>query len=156
MNARLITNPAYEQMAKNVVLDTNGLLMSVSSHSPYYPIWLAFLNGLYTLCLSNEIIEEYEEVMARNLSPHVSESIITSILLRPNIRKVDPHYSFSLIKADVDDNKFVDCAIVSHADFIVTEDKHFHELSSIPFPQVDCMGIDPFNQWCKRDKEVLS
>lgn len=37
------------------------------------------------------------------------------------IRK-DPHYTFALIEADKDDNKFVDCAIAANAKCIVTED----------------------------------
>ena len=50
----------------------------------------------------------------------------------------------NLIKADPDDNKFVDCAIVSGAKCIVTEDKHFRVLDSISFPHVDIVGIDAF------------
>ena len=34
----------------------------------------------------------------------------------------DPHYTFALIEADKDDNKFVDCAIAANAKCIVTED----------------------------------
>ena len=49
-----------------------------------------------------------------------------------------------MIKADPDDNKFVDCAIVSGAKCIVTEDKHFRVLDSISFPHVDIVGIDAF------------
>lgn len=135
-------------MVRKVVLDTNVLIMSISSHSPYFQIWLSFLKGDFVLCVSNEIIEEYAEVLDRNISPKVSEGIMTAILLRPNVKRYDPHYSFQLIKADVDDNKFVDCAIVSNAEFIVTEDKHFSELASIPFPKVRCVGIDEFNRLC--------
>ena len=58
--------------------------------------------------------------------------------------KFDPHFRFNLIKADPDDNKFVDCAIVSGAKCIVTEDKHFRVLDSISFPHVDIVGIDAF------------
>lgn len=100
--------------------------------------------GDYTLCISNEIIEEYAEVIARNISSRVSEAIIYAILTRPNVLRVDPHFSFGLITADADDNKFVDCAIVSNARCIVTADKHFNALKTIPFPQIDIMDIDGF------------
>ena len=36
-----------------------------------------------------------------------------------------PYYKFNLIKSDPDDNKFVDCAGIANAKFIVTEDRHF-------------------------------
>ena len=42
-------------------------------------------------------------------------------MLNGHIRK-DPHYTFALIEADKDDNKFVDCAIAANAKCIVTED----------------------------------
>ena len=58
--------------------------------------------------------------------------------------RFDPHFSFGLITTDADDNKFVDCAIVANAHFIVTEDKHFNVLKNIEFPHVDVIGIDEF------------
>jgi predicted nucleic acid-binding protein len=33
-------------------------------------------------------------------------------------------------QCDADDNKFANCAIVAHADFIITEDKHFAPLAN--------------------------
>ena len=128
----------------NIVLDTNCLIMSIAPSSMYRRVWQAFLNGEYTLCVTNEIIEEYAEVLARNISQRVSEAIIYAILTRPNVIRTDPHYSFGLIEADKDDNKFVDCAITANARYIVTEDRHFKILESIPFPKVDVLGIDSF------------
>ena len=109
----------------NIVLDTNSLIMSIAPKSPYRKVWNAFLKGDYNLCVSNEIIEEYSEVLSRNISPQVSEAIVYAILSRPNVIRKDPHYTFALIEADKDDNKFVDCAIAANAKCIVTEDKHF-------------------------------
>lgn len=39
-----------------VVIDTNCLLQIIARKSPYRPIWDAFLNGRYELCVSNEIL----------------------------------------------------------------------------------------------------
>lgn len=134
----------------NIVLDTNSLIMSIASKSPYRSVWQAFLGGDYNLCISNEIMEEYAEVLARNISPRVSEAIVYAILTRPNVIRKDPHYSFGLIEADKDDNKFVDCAIAANAKCIVTEDNHFNVLKTIPFPKVEVIGIDEFKQYLKR------
>ena len=49
-----------------------------------------------------------------------------------------------MIEADPDDNKFVDCAIVSNAEYIVTNDAHFDCLATIPFPHVSIRSIDEF------------
>lgn len=134
----------------NIVLDTNSLIMSIAPKSPYRKIWNAFLRGDYNLCVSNEIIEEYSEVLARNLSSQISEAIIYSILTRPNVIRHNPHFSFGLIEADKDDNKFVDCAIASNAKCIVTEDKHFRVLETIPFPKVEVVDIDAFKSYLEQ------
>ena len=44
-----------------VVLDTNCLIQSISRRSNYYPVWRSFINGEYYLCVSSEILEEYDE-----------------------------------------------------------------------------------------------
>lgn len=44
---------------RKIVLDTNCLLMSLPRISPYRKIWDDFLKGKLTLCVTNEIIEEY-------------------------------------------------------------------------------------------------
>ena len=48
---------------RKIVLDTNCLLMSLPRISPYRKIWDDFLKGKLTLCVTNEIIEEYLEII---------------------------------------------------------------------------------------------
>ena len=128
----------------HIVLDTNSLIMAVSAKNVYHKVWLAFLYGKYTLCITNEIIEEYLEVISRNINSYIAEKIVSTILTRKNIIKLDPHFRFNLIEKDKDDNKFVDCAIVANAEYIVTEDKHFKVLETIDFPKVAVIGLDAF------------
>lgn len=128
----------------NIVLDTNCLIMAISAQNEYYQVWQDFLDGKYVLCITNDIIEEYSEVIARNISPLVSEFIITAILNRKNIKLISPSYAFHLIDADEDDNKFVDCAIIDNAKYIVTQDHHFNILKQISFPKVDIITLKAF------------
>ena len=125
-----------------IVLDTNCLIMAISSKTEYHKIWNSFIAGNFVLCISNEILEEYEEVISRNINSKVAGMVIYTILTRKNVIRLDPHFHFDLIKQDKDDNKFVDCAIVANAKCIVSEDRHFEILKSIEFPKVDVMGID--------------
>ena len=118
--------------------------MAISAQNRYYQIWQAFLDGKYTLCLTNSIIEEYSEVIARNISPMISEMVVTVILNRKNVIKLDPSFEFGLIKTDPDDNKFVDCAVAGNAKYIVTQDHHFNVLKQIDFPKVDIITIHQF------------
>ena len=127
-----------------VVLDTNCLIQSVSRRSPYYRIWSDFIAERYALCVTTEILEEYAEILTQHLSPTVAEIVVAAILRANNTVRVDAQFRFNLIEIDPDDNKFVDCAIVSNAAYIVTNDAHFNCLATIPFPRVDVCGIDEF------------
>lgn len=129
----------------NVVLDTNCLVTSIKRDSIYYPIWRDFIAGKYCLCFTDDILNEYEEIITRLTgSEEIANNVISAILNRQNIQHISVYYHFELIKDDVDDNKFVDCAIKADAKYIVTEDHHFDVLNSIPFPKVNIVGINQF------------
>ena len=49
-----------------VVLDTNVLLVSISSKSKYHWIYKKLISKEYDLCISNEVLMEYEEVNSKN------------------------------------------------------------------------------------------
>ena len=127
-----------------VVIDTNCLLQMISRHSPYFTLWQAFDEGGYFLCVSNEIIHEYHEVVGRLANAFVADNVVDFILHHPNCMMFNPQYRFQLITQDPDDNKFVDCAIIANADYIVTEDAHFNVLKSIPFPKVRIKRLHEF------------
>jgi len=127
-----------------VVIDTNCLLQIISHKSPYRPIWDAFLAGKYQLCVSNEILDEYQEVLGQQTTQSVAENIILLILNKQNVMFVDPHFRMRLITSDPDDNKFVDCAFAAGADYLVSEDAHFKILNDIPFPQLNLVTLDEF------------
>jgi putative PIN family toxin of toxin-antitoxin system len=131
-------------MAMRIVLDTNCLLMAISDRTRYNRVWQAFLEGEYTMCVTNEIIEEYVEVIGRNISPRAAEAVVYILMTRHNVQRIDPHFRFGLITADPDDNKFVDCAIAANAKYIVTQDHHFDSLKNIDFPKVDVLSIEQF------------
>ena len=125
----------------NIVLDTNCLLMSLSRRSAYYPVWRDFVDGKYTLCVTNEILAEYEEILTQKVGPEIASNIITAILDLPNTKMVQVYYHLRLITADPDDDKFVDCAFKG---YIVTEDHHYDILKQTPFPYINVVGIDEF------------
>ena len=131
---------------RNIVLDTNCLLMGIPKISPYRLIWDGFLDGRFVLCLSNEIIEEYFEILSSKVGYTIAINIISTIISSRNTRFITPYYKFGLIKSDEDDNKFVDCAIAANADYIVSEDAHFKALEEIPFPHVNVLRIKMFTE----------
>ena len=128
----------------SIVLDTNCLLAVLPTKSHYHKLWADFLEGKITLCVSTDILLEYEEILTKKASPLLAESIIKTILNKPNIVRVVPSWHFNMIDADPDDNKFVDCAIVANADYLVSEDSHFNALAEIPFPRVNVLRLKEF------------
>ncbi|MCI6802588.1 MAG: putative toxin-antitoxin system toxin component, PIN family [Bacteroidaceae bacterium] len=127
-----------------VVIDTNCLLQIISRNSPYRPIWDAFLVGKFDLCVSNDILEEYQEILEQQITPTVAENLVLLILNKQNVKLVDPHFRMGVITADPDDNKFVDCAFAANADYLVSEDSHFNILRNMPFPHLNLVTLDEF------------
>lgn len=127
-----------------VVIDTNCLLQIIARKSLYRPIWDAFIEGRYDLCVSNEILDEYQEILGQQITPTIAENVVLMILNLENVRFVDPHFRMNLITADPDDNKFVDCAFAAGADYLVSEDTHFNVLRKSPFPQINLVTLDEF------------
>jgi len=129
----------------NIVLDTNCLVSSLSRNSRYYPVWKSFIEGNYVLCVTDEILNEYQEIITQLTgSSEIANNVVLAILNRSNCRHLTVYYRFNLITADLDDNKFVDCAIKANARCIVSNDHHFKELETIQFPRVDVVGLEQF------------
>ena len=127
-----------------IVLDTNCLLVSISKYGEAYPVWRGFLDGSYTLCVSTDILEEYEEIISRMTTPEVARNIIDAILKRKNVVRIDPFFHWYLITEDPDDNKFVDCAVAANATYIVSDDSHFDVLRTIKFPKLPVLKLKEF------------
>jgi putative PIN family toxin of toxin-antitoxin system len=129
-----------------IVLDTNCLLVSIQDYSDFFWLWQAFRTKKFTLCYTNEILNEYHEILSHYYSPSVADSIVEDILISKNSEPVMVYYNWQLITADPDDNKFVDCAISANADYIVTNDRHFNVLKDIDFPRVNTVTINEFQE----------
>lgn len=125
-----------------LVLDTNSLIQSLPAKSNYHDLWLSLFDGRNIFCVSNEMLEEYEEILQRKVSNILASRVVSVILSNEYTSLVTPYFHFNLIDADKDDNKFVDCAVCGNAKFIVTEDHHFNVLRHISFPKVDICSLD--------------
>ena len=127
-----------------VIIDTNVFLVIIPSLSQYHQAYEALNKNRYDLVLSNEILLEYEEQLS--LRYHISDTseILENFMENQNTQLCNPEYRWNLISQDPDDNKFVDCAIASNSDWIVTNDKHFNVLQDIDFPRVNVISIGEF------------
>lgn len=130
---------------RRIVLDTNCLLMSLPSISPYHRVWTSILMEHITICVTNDILLEYLEIIAQKTSQTIASNIVSTIISLPNVEFITPFYKFGLIEKDPDDNKFVDCAIAAGAEYIVSNDAHFNVLKHISFPRLNVITIQEFS-----------
>ena len=142
-----------------VVIDTNVLLVSISSRSRYHTIYRSFLDELYTVCVTTDMLNEYEEILSysQHLGADKAQYVLETIDDATNVLCATRYYRWDLIRADPDDNKFVDCALAwCNADYIVTNDGHFELLKDLPFPKVAIVSADEFLTILSSVKSELS
>lgn len=129
---------------RRIVLDTNCLLQVLPSHSPYHKIWTEILYGNIALCVNTEILIEYEEILTKKTTKEIAHNVVEAIARLHTTQFQETYIHFDLIEQDVDDNKFVDCAVAADAEYIVTNDSHFNVLKEIDWPKVTVLTIQEF------------
>ena len=128
---------------KKVVLDTNVLLVSISSKSKLHWVFKSLLEGKFILCVTTDILAEYAEIIEIHMGVLASQNTLGVLENLPNVEYITNYYKFNLLK-DEDDNKFVDCCISANANFIVTHDSDFNILKKIDFPKVSIKNTSAF------------
>ncbi len=102
------------------------------------------LEGKISLCVNTEILDEYEEILAEKTDKEIAHNVVEAIARLSTTTYQEVYIHFDLIKSDVDDNKFVDCAVAADAEYIVTNDTRFNILQEIPWPKVNVINIKDF------------
>ena len=116
-----------------VCIDTNTLLQGRVPTHRYFPVLDAVVAGRLAWAVSNRVMTEYAELLTRLSGPRAWTSLcrlIDFIGASGNLISISPHFQFRIIGDDPDDNAFTDCAIAAHADYVITEDRHFAPLAN--------------------------
>lgn len=129
-----------------IVVDTNVLIAIIGRKSPFRWIFDRILSGDFILCLSNEILTEYAEILEQKNGAEVATNLVNFLAVYPYVQKTDIFFSFNLISQDADDNKFVDCAIAADAYCLVSNDGHFKVLRTLDFPIVNLLTLAEFER----------
>ena len=135
------------------MLDTNVLLVSISPKSKYHWVFQKFISEEFILCVTTDILQEYEEIIGQHMGEEAANYVLQIIENSVNVNFVTKYFRWNLINADPDDNKFVDCAVACDAKYLVSNDKHFNILKQIPFPKVDIFKADEFKELIKHNQE---
>lgn len=129
-----------------IVVETNVLVAIIGRKSPFRWIFDRILFGDFILCLSNEILTEYAEILEQKNGPEVATNLVNFLAVYPYVQKTEIYFSFNLISQDADDNKFVDCAISADAYCLVSNDGHFNVLRTLEFPAVNVLTLAEFER----------
>ncbi len=127
-----------------VVIDTNIVIAMIGRSSPYRPIFDSIINGEIVLCVTTEILLEYQEILDRKNGIIVSENMMQFFSIHPYVEKIEPFYRFKVIEQEPDDNKFIDCAVAASAYCIISNDKHFSNPKLQDFPKVNVYSANDF------------
>lgn len=127
-----------------LILDTNIFLVSLAANSKYGWIYQALINDKFDLVVSNEILIEYQEQISLRYGLDKTDASLDYLLFLPNVILKNPSYLWQLVENDKDDNKFVDCYVASQSDFIISNDKHLHQIKDNQFPQIAVLRYEEF------------
>ncbi|NOY08780.1 MAG: putative toxin-antitoxin system toxin component, PIN family [Spirochaetes bacterium] len=113
-----------------IILDTNVLMSGIFFSGVPYQILKVWKEGKVGIVISEEILDEYYRV-AIELSRKYQAINIDDILelLMIHTEAVDAHEFLVTVCEDMDDNKFLSCALASGSKIIISGDKHLLKLS---------------------------
>ncbi len=111
-----------------VVLDTNIFISSVFWEASPYVIINKAINQEIIVFISNDIIEEIKEVLARDFSLEKQEidDIVDSFVYFTHL--IEPKEKVDVVKEDPDDDRILECSVACGAKFIITYNKHLLKL----------------------------
>ncbi len=87
----------------------------------------AWFGERYILLISPSVLAEYQEVLEELLPGSSSVPRFLHAVYLKAIA-VQPKERLEVIRADPDDNRFLECAMAGRADFLVSGDRHLLEL----------------------------
>ncbi len=132
--------------AVRIVLDTNVVVSMIGRTSPNRWIFDKILTGEFVLCVSNEILLEYEEVLTAKTTSEVASNFTDFLVSFPSVEQIQVFFNWYLIQNDPDDNKFVDCAVAAKAFCIVSEDRHFRPYKMNEHPPLQVLTVKEFKE----------
>lgn len=127
-----------------IILDTNVIVSSLISDS--YPTKIVFdlvLNELVSVCISEDIINEYYEVLNRKKFRKIytdSQELLSAILEISEL--FFPKKNFNIIN-DESDNKFLDLAYECKSDYLITGNSKDFTFTNF----YDTKIVSPYDYW---------
>ena len=89
----------------NIVLDSNVILQVAFTQKPLRIVWDKLLSGAYTLCVTEDILYEYQEkVIDCFHNEQLANLLINTLLNCEYVKRVETYFRYNFIQTDPDDN----------------------------------------------------
>lgn len=114
-----------------ITADTNFFISATQwDTSVAYKLLIILIKSNSEIFTTKDILDEFSKVLKRDFRYNQKEidKIIEILLIF--VKMVEPINKINIIKDDPDDNKILECAIVSKSQYIVTYDKHLLKIKS--------------------------
>lgn len=112
-----------------IAVDTNFLVSATQwDYSVSHKLLQKLIRNNAEIFTTKEILDEFAEVLKRDFL-YTEEEVqnLLQVVLQ-FLTLVTPSKKIDIVKEDVDDNKIIECALESKAEYIVSYDKHLLKL----------------------------
>ena len=115
-------------MTERVVFDTNAMISGlIWKGKPYHCLLLARARVIQSVYCNPMLAELTEKLRGKfKYSENHIHAVVADI--RRYAEQVEIEGSLQVVRADPDDDKFVECAIIGGASFIISSDHHLLDL----------------------------
>src|SRR3989344_2442125 len=108
-----------------IVFDTNVLISATLwDNSVCHKLLIKLIEMDKEIIISFDILNEYKKVLIRDFKYNLNEINDIFAGLSEAFKIIGPNIKIDVVKDDIDDNKILECAISSNAEFILTYDRH--------------------------------
>ncbi len=110
-------------------VDTNFLVSATQwNYSVAHKLLEKLIRANCEIFATKEILEEFEEILRRDFDYNTSEIETTVEKVLHFLILVNPQVRLNIVEEDPDDNKIIECALESKAEYILSYDKHLLDL----------------------------
>jgi hypothetical protein len=132
---------------QRLILDTNVIVSAlISSSFPFNILFQLVLTQKVEICLSEKVLDEYVEVLSREkFSTFINFKAQSEVVLN-RLREIGTFYQTDRvinILTDSGDNKFLELAAISKADYLVTGNTLDFTLSEFEYTRI----LTPREYW---------
>jgi putative PIN family toxin of toxin-antitoxin system len=126
-----------------VTADTNILISGlVYRRGKPYDLLRMALGGAINLTVSQHILDEMADVLARKFDVTPEEIAEATLIVRDAARVVTPAVQLDVVREDPADNRILECAVAAGSDYIVTGDKDLLRLGT--YDSIEILTVSNF------------